>query len=274
MFEREGRKLGLAVERIGKKDLPRLAEFDALFIRETTGIEHHTFRFAKKAAAEGLVVIDDPDSIIRCANKVYLAELLRSAKIPRPNTRILSRGSMQGIAEELGYPVVLKIPDGSFSRGVVRAQNAAELARHATELFRESDLILAQEYLFTDFDWRIGVLDREPLFACRYYMVQGHWQIADHSTPGRVKEGASDCVPIGDVPPAVLALALTAANRIGDGLYGIDLKQVGDRVLVIEVNDNPNIDFGVEDAVLGAALYRRVMESFLRRLEKRSAGER
>ncbi len=47
----------------------------------------------------------------------------------------------------------------------------------------------------------------------------------------------------------------------------MDLKQVGDRVVVIEINDNPNIDAGVEDAVLGEALYRRLKEEFVRRIE-------
>ena len=31
----------------------------------------------------------------------------------------------------------------------------------------------------------------------------------------------------------------------------MDLKQAGDKVVVIEVNDNPNIDCGVEDVCLG-----------------------
>ncbi len=273
-FEREGRLLGLEVERIRKTDLTRLGEFDALFIRATTEIEHYTFRFARKGIAEGLIVIDDPDSIIRCANKVFLAETLRAAKIPSPNARILAKGRMNGIAEELGYPVVLKIPDGSFSRGVVRADDPQGLAEKAAVLFKESDLILAQEYLFTDFDWRIGVLDRQPLYACRYFMVPGHWQIVDHSRGGPAREGGSDCVPLEEVPKTVLDSALAAANLIGDGLYGIDLKQFGDRVVVIEVNDNPSIDAGVEDELLGPELYRKIMECFLRRLERRSTGER
>ena len=63
-----------------------------------------------------------------------------------------------------------------------------------------------------------------------------------------------------------------ATSQIGDGLYGVDLKQVGDRVVIIEVNDNPNIDWGIEDAYLGEDLYRRVMGEFLRRLERKRLG--
>jgi hypothetical protein len=76
--------LGVGVECITREDSNRLSEFDALFIRETTNVDHHTYRMARKAAAEGLVVIDDPESILRCSNKVYLAEVLTRHKIPAP----------------------------------------------------------------------------------------------------------------------------------------------------------------------------------------------
>src|SRR5690606_33225297 len=75
-FERAAARVGLEPEFIEKEDYGRLAEFDALFIRETTRVNHHTYRFSRRAVAEGLVVIDDPLSILRCTNKVYLAELM------------------------------------------------------------------------------------------------------------------------------------------------------------------------------------------------------
>jgi glutathione synthase/RimK-type ligase-like ATP-grasp enzyme len=55
---------------------------------------------------------------------------------------------------------------------------------------------------------------------------------------------------------------------MGDGFYGVDLKQTpGGDVMVIEVNDNPSIEAGIEDEVLGDRLYDVVMQEFLRRLE-------
>ena len=65
----------------------------------------------------------------------------------------------------------------------------------------------------------------------------------------------------------VISSALQAANLIGDGLYGVDLKQIGNRVYVIEINDNPNIDAGSEDGILKDALYRDVMGVFRKRIE-------
>jgi glutathione synthase/RimK-type ligase-like ATP-grasp enzyme len=65
--------------------------------------------------------------------------------------------------------------------------------------------------------------------------------------------------------------ACRAAQLIGDGLYGVDIKQVGNRIMVIEVNDNPNVETGIEDAALGMELYRRVARSFRRRIEQARA---
>jgi glutathione synthase/RimK-type ligase-like ATP-grasp enzyme len=267
-FQQVGRGLGLNVELITRKDYGRLAEYDALLIRETTRIHHHTFRFAKKAASEGMVVIDDPVSILRCTNKVFLAELLGARGVPRPCTLVLRRETLLDVEQVIQYPVVLKIPEGSFSRGVFKAADRDALRDIAQRLFRESDLILAQEYLYTPYDWRIGMLDRRPLYACRYYMSRDHWQIVRHEADGGRDEGGFDTLAVEDVPAAVVEVAVRAANLIGDGLYGVDVKATPKGALVIEVNDNPNLDAGVEDRVLGDDLYRRILGHMIARLER------
>jgi glutathione synthase/RimK-type ligase-like ATP-grasp enzyme len=64
--------------------------------------------------------------------------------------------------------------------------------------------------------------------------------------------------------------ALKAAGLIGDGLYGVDLKETEQgEVLVIEVNDNPSVDSGVEDKVAGDDLYDTILSEFMRRIERR-----
>ncbi|MCG6984685.1 MAG: RimK family protein [Thiocapsa sp.] len=273
-FVKVGKSLGVNVELIQRRDYSRLAEYDALFIRETTRIGHHTFRFAKKADSEGMVVIDDPDSILRCTNKVYLAELLAAHRIPRPKTLVLRKENLMEAEERIGYPVVLKIPEGSFSRGVFRAEDRAGLTRIAARLFKESDLILAQEYLYTPFDWRIGILGRHPFYACKYLMSRDHWQIVKHRSDGRHEQGGFETLSVEEVPPTVLKTALKAADLIGDGLYGVDLKETPAGPVVIEVNDNPSLDAGVEDKVLGDQLYARLISEFVARLERMRAGKR
>ncbi len=274
-FVSAGKQLGIEVDPIGKNDYQRLAEYDGLFIRETTASDNHTYRFSHRAEKEGMVVIDDPSSILRCTNKIFLNDLMVSHKLAVPHTEILYRDDARGmreVVERLGFPLVLKIPDGSFSRGVVKVESAAALEQAASGLFQHSALLLAQEYIYTDFDWRIGVLNRQPLYACKYFMSRGHWQIYNHGAKGADKVGGFETVAVSAAPPDVIKLALKATALIGNGLYGVDLKLAGKRPVVIEVNDNPSIDSGVEDGHLGEQLYLQVMQEFLRRMERKRQG--
>lgn len=261
---------GLNPEIITKDDYGRLPEFDALFIRETTSVKHHTFRFAQRAALEGLVVIDDPDSILRCTNKIYLAELLTTHHIRTPKTLIVHRDNAHEVASTIGFPCILKQPDSAFSQGVTKAKSADELAEKLERLWATSALVIAQEFLPTEFDWRIGILDRKPIFACKYFMAPNHWQIIKHDDEtDRNIDGRVQTVAIEDVPPRIVATTLKSANLIGDGLYGVDLKEIDGKAYVIEINDNPNIDAGYEDAHLKHALYDGVMSVFRERIERR-----
>src|SRR5690606_32276010 len=134
-------KMGVEVEPITRKDLAKLANYDALFIRETTSISNHTYRSARRAPPEGMPVIGDPLSMIRCTNKVYLNELMAANKVPVPPTvMIAAPADLQLAADTLGFPLVLKIPDSAFSRGVKKAANFEELKALATKWLEDSDL--------------------------------------------------------------------------------------------------------------------------------------
>ncbi len=277
-FIEAGKALGIEVDPITRADYSRLPEYDGLFIRETTSLDNHTYRFAHRAEYEGMVVIDDPVSILRCTNKIYLNDLLHAKKLATPHTEIVFRdddAQLATLGDRLAYPLVLKIPDGSFSRGVVKVEDEAGLRSAAARLFQHSALLIAQEFMYTEFDWRIGILNGEPLYACQYFMSRGHWQIYDHAhgdAHGQPRAGGFKTLPVRDAPAAVVKLAQKATAAIGTSLYGVDIKSDGKRTVVIEVNDNPSIDAGVEDAYLGEDLYRRIMTEFLRRLERKRLG--
>ncbi len=268
-FMRAAEALDFYTELITRQDYARLGEFDGLFIRETTSVNHHTYRMARRAAAEGLVVIDDPESILKCTNKVYLSELLKKHKIPEPKTLIISPDKKDLVRTTLGFPCILKQPDSSFSVGVVKVDDHSAFDRAAEELFDKSDLLIAQEFIPTPYDWRVGILNQQPLYVCRYYMARKHWQIYEHSPEGRTYAGKADTLSVSEAPELVVETALKAANLIGDGLYGVDLKEIDGKVYVIEINDNPSIDFGFEDVVLKDELYLSIIKEILRRIERK-----
>lgn len=270
-FKRAAEEVGFYTEFITKKDYDRLPEFDALFIRETTSVNDHTYLFSRRAYAEGLVVIDDPWSILRCSNKMFLFEKMTKGRILMPKTWMLTKGlPLEKQLTDVEFPLVLKQPDGSFSKDMFKVKSIKELKEKVGIMYGTSELIVAQQFIKSEFDWRIGVLDGKALFASKYYMAPDHWQIYnwDNEDKEELHTGDFETLPIDQVPNEVISTAVKAAGLIGDGLYGVDLKEVGGKVYLIEINDNPNFDYGIEDKVLGNEVYKRIMRSVFSRIEK------
>jgi glutathione synthase/RimK-type ligase-like ATP-grasp enzyme len=266
-FKKAGEPLGVQYEEIGRDDFESLPEYDALFLRTVTGMNHYSFLFAQRAKSLGIPVIDDPQSTVRCSNKVYLHELFQKAGLPTPRTLTISRKTSLDEVELLGYPMILKQPDGTFSAAVKRVDSREELHTLTREMFKRSPLLTLQEFRPTDYDWRVGVLDGATLYVCKYYMARGHWQIVDDSRGGERRFGRVEPVAVAEAPEAVKALALTATALIGDGLFGVDIKETVVGPMLIEINDNPDLWPGEEDGAEGERLYERITRAFRRRIE-------
>lgn len=264
-------QVGFDPELITRDDYSRIGEFDALFLRETTSVNHHTYRFARRAQAEGLVVIDDPQSILKCTNKVYLAELMDRHKVPIPKTVILHADNLHTIGAQLGFPCVIKQPDSSFSNGVTKVGDEKELVETVTKLLEKSEMLIAQEFIPTSFDWRVCVFQGQPLFVIKYYMARKHWQIYERLN-GKTFCGKTESMPLALAPKKIVKTAVKAANLIGSGLYGVDIKELNGQCYVIEVNDNPSIDSGIEDSILQDELYIKIMSGLLTSVEKKKNG--
>jgi glutathione synthase/RimK-type ligase-like ATP-grasp enzyme/gamma-glutamyl:cysteine ligase YbdK (ATP-grasp superfamily) len=265
---RVGARMGVLVDPLDPDELHRVPEHDALLIRAVTGVEEPAFAFAQRAESLGMPVIDDPRSILRCCNKVYLHELLGRAGLATPPTVLASASTtFAELTAALGCPVVVKLPDGSFSVGVKKVSDEAGWKEIGAKWFADSPLLVVQKYLPTAFDWRVGVLDGRPLFVARYHMAKGHWQIA-RSTANTTRYGRVEAVSRSTADPEVVALACAAASLVGDGLYGVDLKETDAGVVVIEINDNPNLDAGNEDAVDGERIYEDLIRWYAARVDR------
>lgn len=267
-FYKAAFEAGINAEFITKNDFDKLIQFDALFIRETTNVNHHTFRFAKKAESLGLAVIDDSESILKCTNKVYLFELLNANKILTPKSYVVTEENCNSLPDKMPFPFILKQPDGAFSKGVEKINSIEEYKKVRKTMFETSDLLIAQEFLPTAFDWRVGILDGQVLFVCKYFMAEKHWQILNW---GSKKEddrmGNAETISSDQAPSGLLKTALKATALIGKGLYGVDMKELEGKFYVIEINDNPSIDAGIEDKVLKEKLYETIMESFITKIK-------
>jgi glutathione synthase/RimK-type ligase-like ATP-grasp enzyme len=267
-FERAAARQGAILEIIGPDELQALAGYDALFIRTVTGVEHYSFTFAQAAESIDIPVIDDPRSIMRCSNKVFLHELFQKNGLPTPPTAIVTPKTAREEVVLMGFPVIVKLPDGTFSHAVKKAADAAEFEAITREMFQKSPLLIVQAFTPTPFDWRIGVLDGQFLFCAKYHMAKDHWQIVGRFKTGRARYGKVEAVPMDAVPEPARRLALEAAQLVGDGLYGVDIKDTPAGPVVIEVNDNPNVLETDEDAVERDRIYDAIILALIRRVRE------
>jgi glutathione synthase/RimK-type ligase-like ATP-grasp enzyme len=230
-FVKQAPNHGHTAEIIDVSEFHRLKEFDAAFLRLDTSIGGLSFAASRYAWALGLRVIDDPRSMLTCMNKAHVQQLLERANIPTPETVLLTKEGREhldaaALFAELGTPIVVKAPSSAFSLGVEKAHNEAELKAQVRRFAQQSDVILLQRFEPSAFDWRVGVLCGKPLYAARYHIPKGAWRIHDKPEGEKRKVWAkTERVQLEDVPDIVRDTALAACRTIGNGLYGVDLKQ-------------------------------------------------
>ena len=147
---------------------------------------------------------------------------------------------------ELGPRLVVKAPNSSFSQHVEMVTTADDFEKVGDRFLHRADRVVVQEFVQSEFDWRVGVLGGEPVFACRYVIPEETFKIMA-IVDGQMRACRVEAVPVDEAPPHIVATAVAASNAIGRGLYGVDLKDVAGRPVVIEVNDNPTINADEED---------------------------
>ncbi len=268
-FSAAAAEAGLDVVRLGRADLDRVAALDGLLIRDLTSPLNHTRAFAAQAERRGIPVIDSSRSIDLCCDKLRMSAAFAAHGVATPPTRVLDDPArIDAVIAALGLPLVLKLPNSAFSRGVWLAPDRDAVRRLAAAAGPTP--LLAQAFTPTPFDWRVGVLAGKPVYVCKYFMAPGHWQIIDASAAGEI-DGDLEALSLRDAPPALLAAAIRAAAAIGDGLYGVDVKEVDGAFLTIEVNDNPTIEEGQETAG-GDNPWHALAGWFAARMRARAAG--
>jgi glutathione synthase/RimK-type ligase-like ATP-grasp enzyme len=102
--------VGLEAELIGPGDLERLPEFDGLFNRASPEVNGVTYEFVRRAEALGMPVVDDPESILKCLNKVYMHELMTRHGIAQPRTLIVQRGNLDQVVAPSACPACSSCP--------------------------------------------------------------------------------------------------------------------------------------------------------------------
>jgi glutathione synthase/RimK-type ligase-like ATP-grasp enzyme len=249
-FKRTAEEKGHSFDYLFKKDLNRIPEYDAVFIRATTDPMNTAYVVSRTADALGKVVIDDPHSIRVCSSKVVLDDLFKQNAIPSPKSLLFggdfSDGNLRHIFEYLGFPLVVKAPYTKFSSHVEKVSNEAEFRDVSSRYLRNATPIVLQEYMPSGFDWRVGMLDNKILYLCKYYMPKGGWKVRS-LIDGKHQWGRVVPIMRKNAPKKLEKLAVDITRCVGDGLYGLDVKELDGNFYCIEINDNPSFYAGLED---------------------------
>ena len=251
-FRQTALEMGHHLDFIFKNDIKYFDTYDALFIRAITDPLNNSYVVSRMAELKNIRVLDKSSDIRICSDKVNMYLHLKKANVTFPETQFLKideilEENASEFFEQMGSPIVLKAPNSSFSAYVEKVSTTAEFVKIAKKFSRRSDRIIIQQYLPSRYDWRVVILDRKILSVVKYIMDPKAWKIVDHDHEGKLLQCTVVGLDIDQVDPGLLETSMHAADSIGDGLYGIDLKEVDGEFFVIEVNDNPNLDEGLED---------------------------
>ncbi len=239
----EERQIIRAIEELGHEPVPLHLNSNFLPINhgETFGAEVAVIRAMSTAKAHasavtlsslGVRVVNPPDVIATCGNKLVTTARLSEAGIPTPRTAVaFSLDGALEAAESIGYPVVVKPVNGSWGRLVSLAQDEEELRT----ILEHREAIPSPYYrihYIQEFIRKPGrdirAYGTEESFITAIYRVSEHW----------VTNTARGARAVPAEPSEELAdLVIRTARAVGGGFLGIDIAEDEERgLVVIEVN--------------------------------------
>lgn len=186
--------------------------------------------------ARGVTVLNGPESVRACHDKLVTALRLNRAGLPHPQTAYLSAASGRHDVSRLRYPLVVKPRFGSRGEHVHALGDPDDLGRLLGRLRRESWFrgqgALVQELVPpAGHDLRILVAGGRVVGAVRRVARPGEWRtnVALGASRRRLRPHARAC-----------ELALAAVAAVGADLAGVDLIPCPDGSLaLLEVNAAP-----------------------------------
>ncbi len=208
---------------------PSFPEVDIVLDR---GLVHsraeYTLRFLRDL---DIPTINSYAATITCDNKYLTTMTLREAGIPQLRTMIAytPQSALQAI-EQLGYPVVLKPPVGSWGRllAKINDREAAEAVLEHKEIlgsYHHSIFYIQQYVAKPNGDIRAFVVGDRVIGAS--YRSSSHWIT-------NVARGATTSPYT--VTAEIEDIALHATRAVGGEIVGVDLVETPEGLKVIEIN--------------------------------------
>ena len=208
---------------------PERARVDLVFNRGIS--QYRSLQAVRLFEAAGIPCVNTGDVADICGDKIRTSTALQTAGVAQPRWRVAhdTEGALQAM-EDLGYPLVLKPPTGSWGRllAKVNDRDAAEaILEHKTVLggYRHGVFYLQEFVAKKGRDIRSFVVGDRCVAAI--------YRIADHWITNTARGSMTTNCP---VTPELAGISLAAAAAVGGGILAVDLFESPGGLLVNEVN--------------------------------------
>ncbi|MBI4510452.1 MAG: glutathione synthase [Deltaproteobacteria bacterium] len=253
-----------------------LNEFDVVFLRNNPSVAaqdsvdrfNPAIDFGRRLKRNGVMVINDPDGLLRAGSKMYLAGFPKEI---RPKT-LVSRNvdKIKEFLRELDGPAIIKPLSGFGGQNVfyVRRGQVSNL-NQMIQAVRKEGYVIAQEYLpqVARGDKRVLLLRGEPIrlgkHAAAYKRMRPKDDIRNNMHVGGIRKRCE----FSDVEERICSLL--RPRLVTDGLYFVGVDVVGDRILEINVFAPGGIHNINE--LYGVNVGQVVVEDLERKVEVRTA---
>lgn len=205
-------------------------------------------------------------SIVRSRDKLRSMQIFSSKGVPIPKTVFSNHSkSVEGLIDEVGCPLVIKLLEGTQGIGVVLAETR-KAAKSVIEAFYglKAD-ILIQEFIAEagGSDIRALVVNGKVIGAMKRQGVEGDFRSNLH------RGGSATPIKLSRKEKEV---AVKAAKAMGLNVAGVDLLPSSRGPLVLEVNSSPGLE-GIEKAT-GVDVAGKIVDFVVSQVETKPKKDR
>lgn len=258
IVSRGGRR---AIRRCGTEvDLP-----DALLPRTGSATDYFSLAILRQMEHLGVEVINSSQAIEAVKDKLYSHQILAQNNLPIPRTMLVRFPvDVELVAEQIGFPCVVKLLVGSYGEGVVLSRDAGSF-RDLMELIASLDrsqAVILQRYISSRAgqDLRVWVIGGRVLGAMLRSSTDGSFKA--NITRG----GEGQSYPLN---PEIEQLAVRCAAALNLEIAGVDLLFDDDHYCVCEVNSAAG--FSGFEAATGVNVASAILQHCLERAPQGSA---
>jgi len=215
-----------------------LGEFDVIVARpaivDEPSLHTVTADILKRA---GYIVVNGMPTFSVSKNKLAQAMRLDEAKIAQPKSIIVRHPkNARAAAEELDYPVVIKMAFGTHGKGVFLAKDSETMQSIVDYLLvRDRNPVILQEFIAESRgkDLRALVVNNKVVAAMQRISQSNDFRANAHL------DGVGEAV---ELSAEETELATDAAKAFELEIAGVDMIRSNRGTLVLEVNSNPGFE--------------------------------